>query len=239
MNVGAKRSSRHKQVLSGSIADMAMDILISLGLLAAASAMAWMGMRVTLYPARSMAEKNRYRVWFLSLGGFAAVLTISQGVRNGIFQKELLDQIAKSKPTITVQPAPVTVNNLPASLSPTSSRLSVHPQVTFTQQPIKPGSAGYPAGRSDKPGVLAIVTMTNTFFNPAFEAKCSVPCSFLTAMAIDSSTGAEPLPQPSENVIRVRFTIPGRLEAGKQATLDIRSKDDRPVSLLWVRPYLP
>jgi hypothetical protein len=218
---------------------MVWDIFISLGLLAAASAMAWMGVRVSLYPPRLKAEKNRHMVWFLVLGVIAAVLTIAQGIRNGISQKELLDQIAKNKPTITVQPAPVTVNNLPAAPALTPTHSNEQPQITFTQQPLKPGPAGYPAGQSDKPGVLAIVTMTNTFVNPAFQAKCSVPCSFLSAMAIDSSTGAEPLPQPSEDIIRVRFTIPGRLAAGKQVTLDIRSKDDKPVSLIWVRPYLP
>jgi hypothetical protein len=123
---------------------------------------------------------------------------------------------------------------------PSSGVATRKPQITWTQQPLKPGVSGYPAGESNKPGVLAIVTMTNTFVKPAFEAKCNVPCSFLTAMAIDSSTGIEPLPpQPQADMIRIKFAIPGRLNAGRQVTLDIRSQDERPVSLLWVRPYVP
>jgi hypothetical protein len=111
-------------------------------------------------------------------------------------------------------------------------------RIAWTQQPLKPGPAGYPAGTSDKPGTLAIITMQTAFSDPAFQAKCSAPCSLSTAMAIDSSTGLDMLPQPGPDLVRIRFTIPGRLEAGKQVTLDVRSRDANPITLLWVRPFL-
>jgi|ERR1017187_2104373 hypothetical protein len=122
--------------------------------------------------------------------------------------------------------------------APTSIPQTELPKITWTQEPLQPGNAGYPAGQSDKPGVLATITTWDDFDSPAFQAKCSAPCSILTAMAIDSSTGPKPLPQPSLDIVRIQFTIPGRLAVGKQVTLDIRSRDSRPVSLIWVRPLV-
>lgn len=97
---------------------MFWDTLIGLGLLGTAAAMAWMGVRVSLYPPNAEAEKKSRKKWFLRLGGIAAVLTIAQGIRNGLTQQDLLDAIARNKPTITVQPTPVTVNNLPSIPTP-------------------------------------------------------------------------------------------------------------------------
>ncbi len=96
---------------------MVWDILIDVALAATTFAMAWVGVHVSLYPVTSEKDKRARKKWFIALGAFAIALTIAQGIRNEITQNDLLGAIRSNKPVVNVQPAPVTVNNIPAARS--------------------------------------------------------------------------------------------------------------------------
>jgi hypothetical protein len=236
---------RRRQAVSESISGMTWEILISIGLLAAASIMAWMGVRVSLYPLNTEYEKRKLKRWFIALGVIASVLTIAQGIRNGISQRELLDEIAKNKPVINVQPAPVTVNNLPAPPPPLPGNSKQQPQISAETFPEKATPGGNPNLGNDKPGVSVLITAHTVYRSPVIEMKCSVPCKFIPVFSFFhgkymTSTMTEQLASPpnSPDTIRVRLVMPVKFEPDEQLSLEFRSTDNRELAITGVRPYL-
>jgi len=199
--------------------------------------MAWMGVRVSLYPARSKTEKNRHRVWFLVLGVIAAMLTIAQGIRNEISQKELLDQIAKNKPTITVQPAPVTVNNIPAPPVPSVTSTPKGPAWKWERsQPFTTASGSYVAA-------AALIIANTTLSDLSFKLKCDIPCIYDAGGSIEfdnySGVIAHQMPAPDPTIIWVKVSKPGILEKGKSVLIAVKSQGGSQPTILSVNELKP
>jgi hypothetical protein len=227
---------------------MFWDVLISLGLLSAAIAMAWMGVRVSIYPPNSEQEKKRYKIWFLILGSLAAALTIAQGIRNGLSQHDLMETIKNNRPVVNVLPASPTiqVTSPPAPPAPKSDHGPTGPsRIDVKIFPEKPSPTAYPTDKSINPGATVLLTSLGEYRNPVFELKCSVPCTFYPAFSFfqgkhTTSTWTKQLASPSgsPNTIRIRLIMPVKFEPDEQLTLAFRSNDKRGLSITDVRPYL-
>jgi hypothetical protein len=95
-----------------------VDILLAAGITAISLWLAYLGVSVTLHPPTEKEQVSLKRR-FLILGFVAVGLTIFQGIRAGIAQKELLEAIhnnpAKIEVNVPQSPPPnVTVNPVPA-----------------------------------------------------------------------------------------------------------------------------
>lgn len=73
---------------------MGLDIAISVALAIVTSAMAYLGVRVTLHPAQSPRETRRYKIGFSTCALLGISLVIWQGIRNGRSQHDFLERIS-------------------------------------------------------------------------------------------------------------------------------------------------
>ena len=101
------------------------EIWIAIGIAAFGAGMAYMGVHLTMHPPESSAAKWCWKVGFIAMAIALCGLIGWQTKLSLHAQSDLnsrLDRIEKNKPTVTVLPAPVTVNNIPApSISSTTS----------------------------------------------------------------------------------------------------------------------
>ena len=82
------------------IRDTWLDILIIFLLGSDTSLAAYLGVRVTFYPAESKEKKKRYELAFISLGLIAIGLLVWQGVRNSLSQEKATTTIYQTKATV-------------------------------------------------------------------------------------------------------------------------------------------
>lgn len=225
---------------------MFWDITIAVSILATAVFMAYLGVDVTLHPPDTPKKIRNRKIAFWSLGIIAGALTVLQGVRNGLSQHELIEVIKNNKPIINVLPASPTiqVTSSPALPAPKSEYGPTGPpQIDARTFPQKASSVAYTTDKSVNPGTSVLITSRGEYRTPVFELKCSVPCTFYPAFSQFygkhvSGTLLEQLRSPSPQVVRIRMTMPVKLEADEQVTLEFRSNDKQELSITDIHPYL-
>jgi hypothetical protein len=103
---------------------LAFDICTAVGMVAVSARMGWLGVQVTFYPPEDEGAKSAKRRQFIRLAILAGALTVTQGIRNGVSQNELMAtihdnppkvEITNSVPPATVIQQPVPVVRLPLS----------------------------------------------------------------------------------------------------------------------------
>jgi len=137
------------------------------------------------------------------------------------------------------EPAPVVVN-IPPPPAPTI----VMGVPNFS---VAKGSIKVEKHKTGIDSVFVLITAKGIVENPAFEIACSRACYVENPRAIDSATYSRPIdgPSGSPSVTRIGFSIPPRLDNGKQLTFDVFSKEPSmpgatdQLSLTYVKLYSP
>ena len=107
-----------------------MDIFLAIAIFLLTSAIAYLGVRVTLHPAETEVSKIKYKLGFVFLTAIAAGLILWQSIMNRKEQGELHSQLNKIQKN-TETPPQVTVN-VPQSIPP---QIIVNPSASSHSTP--------------------------------------------------------------------------------------------------------
>jgi hypothetical protein len=188
---------------------MFWDIFISIGLLAVACAMAWIGVHVSLYPPNSETEKRHRKILFLVLGAVAIALTVAQGIRNGITQQELIRTISQNKPQVNVTvPAPTVIQEPPLAPQKATGPSDQHPTITLVD------SSSVTLNTKGSPVTNARLTLTHTTTVRKLNLVGLAPGAYVTVVLTQDYIGGATIILGSGCTWYVR-TPSGYLQSGR------------------------
>jgi hypothetical protein len=91
------------------------------------------------------------------------------------------------------------------------------------------------------PGVSVWLSLSDIFHSPMFLVQCDRPCFISDGNVLPGKT-ASPLiytVRGDPNVGVIAFLTPSTIEAGKMVAIAVRSADNKDISVVDVRPYVP
>jgi hypothetical protein len=117
------------------------------------------------------------------------------------------------------------------------------PKVTFTQEPLPAKPDASLIERTLKhgiqhPGTRVAISLSATFYYPAFLFTCSGPCIYSDKIIPGMSDGGHGTYNLAAHQIEYDFGEPQRIEAGTYLTFDLRSIDDSPITVIDVQPVM-
>jgi hypothetical protein len=115
--------------------------------------------------------------------------------------------------------------------------------MTFVQESLEAARTKGEAndlGRSvGHPVAKVTITLQDVFYNPAFAVLCDVPCTYKGEAVFGASSAQGMASKENPNAAGAFFAMPSQMAAGTQVMLLFESRDERKVTVLSARPYIP
>jgi hypothetical protein len=116
------------------------------------------------------------------------------------------------------------------------------PVASISRTHMGPGQDMTESGsQRNNPGVFVSLTLSGIFNNPMFIVECDRPC-FVTGGAV--SPGTFTIPAPTYTITGrprfglIAFTTPSSIQPGQRVDINVRSADEKDITVIDARPYL-